>query len=74
MELDILNLLGNYVFPIAMCVLMGWYVNKQTENYRQDLKDQQKCHTAEQDKITDALNNNTKVLERLVVLIEEKIK
>jgi len=33
----IVNLLGNYVFPIAMCLILMWKMERDTERYREDL-------------------------------------
>lgn len=45
MEEFALTLLGNYVFPIAMCILLFWYMTKQLES-----------HKAETDALKDAVN------------------
>lgn len=34
---QLVNLLENYVFPIAMCFLMLWKMEKDQERYREDL-------------------------------------
>lgn len=42
-------------FPIAVCLVCFWYINKQQEQ-----------HKAETDKLAEALNNNTLVMQKLV--------
>jgi flagellar biogenesis protein FliO len=43
-------------FPIAMCIFVCWYVMKQNENYRQDIKEMQIAHREEIEKLTKAIN------------------
>lgn len=45
-------------FPIVMCLLMGWYINEQTEAQKEILTS-----------LTISINNNTKAVEKL----DEKI-
>lgn len=59
---NVLTLIGNVGFPIACCLYMFYYTNKQEERHRQEI-----------DKLKQALDNNTlaltKLLERLGVHI-----
>lgn len=41
-------------FPIAACIAMFWYINKQSDIHKQEV-----------DKLSDALNNNTIALTKL---------
>ena len=52
-------------FPIAACLLMGWYIKTQTDHYREDLSTLNLQHKEEMDKITAALNNNTLALQKI---------
>lgn len=52
--MDFVGLINNTVFPIAMCVMLCWYI-----------KDQGEKHRDESSKFTEALNKNTQVLQRL---------
>lgn len=45
-------------FPIAICLILLWYINKMTE-----------VHKNEMDSMTSALNQNTVVLAELKELI-----
>lgn len=49
---DIITSIG---FPIAVCLICFWYINKMTETHR-----------AETDKLSEALANNTLVMQQLV--------
>ena len=52
-------------FPIAACILMGYYIKLQTDYYRSDVKDLQAQHKDEMLQVTEAVNNNTKALLQL---------
>lgn len=56
---EIFTSIGNWGFSAVMCILMFNFV-----------RDTEKNQTEQLNKITQALNNNTKAIERL----EEKIK
>lgn len=51
----ITQLVGSIGFPIVMCLLLYYKINTQDE-----------VHKLEMDKITEAVNNNTKALTELV--------
>lgn len=70
--MDILTLIGQYAFPIVACVAMGWYVKDQGDKNREQLKDIREEHRAEIKEVTNAVNNNTLVIQRLVGFMEEK--
>lgn len=42
-------------FPIAVCLICFWYINKREEQNK-----------AEIDKLSEAVNNNTLVMQKLV--------
>lgn len=49
------QLISGLGFPIAVCLLCFWYINKQEESNRNDI-----------DKLATAINNNTAVIQRLL--------
>lgn len=51
---EILQAIGTVGFPIVMCIILVWYLNKQNDIHREE--------TA---KMTEALNNNTIALNRI---------
>lgn len=61
MDSNIINLIGSVGFPIIMCLLM----------YKQ-LNDSNVLHKEEMSKMTEALNNNTLVLQQLSDKMESK--
>lgn len=56
MEVDtVLSIITQIGFPIAVCLIAFWYINKmQTE------------HKEEMIKMSDAINNNTLVMQKLI--------
>ena len=59
-------------FPIFACLAMGYFIKSQIDSYREDIKELQREHKEEISKVTDALNNNTIALQKLVDKLEEK--
>ena len=68
---DIVTMITSVGFPIVACLFMGWYVKYQTDNYRSEVKDMQKEHKDEIQKVTEALNNNTLALQKLCDRMEK---
>lgn len=67
----IMQLIGSGLFPIAACLGMAWFFNKVNDNYRQDIKDLQATHREETKSLTEAVNNNTLVIQRLLDKLED---
>lgn len=63
--MDWMSLISSLGFPVVACIAMGWYVKLQTTNYREDVKQLQIQHKEEIASVTEALNNNTLVLQKL---------
>lgn len=57
-------------FPIFACLAMGYFIKNQIDSYRSDIKELQNDHKQEISKVTEALNNNTIALQKLVDKIE----
>lgn len=53
-------------FPVAACVAMGVYVKYITDNHRADTLEREKRHSQEIHTITEAITNNTLVIQKLV--------
>lgn len=62
---DIYNLVTTVAFPIVMCGAMGWYVKYTHDHHRADIKELNVQHEKEVDLLTEAINNNTMVMQRL---------
>lgn len=70
--MDIMALLGQYVFPIVACVAMGYYVKDQGDKNREQLNKIMEQHKTEMKDVTTALNNNTLALQRLTDYMEKE--
>ena len=68
---DVLQLFGQYFFPIVACVFLGWYVKYKDDKNREDLKDILTAHKEETEKFAEALNKNTLVLSKLATKLGE---
>lgn len=56
MELEtVVSLITNMGFPIACVVALFWYLNKERDE-----------HKAETQRLADAINNNTVVMEKIL--------
>ena len=62
---EIANIISSMGFPIAMCVLMCYYIKYTQDNYRKDINDLNEKHKEESTKLVQAINNNTLVIKEL---------
>ncbi len=67
---EIVTIISSLGFPIFCCLALGYYVKTQTDSYRNDVKELQNQHKEEITKVTEALNNNTVALQKLVDKID----
>ena len=51
---DIVTIITNVGFPIAICIMLMWYIRELTSKHQSETKE-----------FTEALNKNTIVLQRL---------
>lgn len=56
---NIIQIITNLGFPIAVCLICFWYINKKDEK-----------HVEEVGEMAKALNNNTLVMQKLVDRLE----
>ena len=66
----ITTLIGSVGFPIVACIAMGWYVKYQTDQNNKEVENRRKEHKEEVQKMTEAINNNTIAMQKLVDKIE----
>lgn len=59
---DLSTLISTLGFPIGMCLIMCYYINKINE-----------AHKDETDKFAEALNNNTLVLQKLCDKLDSEV-
>lgn len=68
----IITLVGSLGFPIVACIACGWYCKYQSDSYRAEVKEIQAEHKEEISKVTEALNNNTLALQKLVDKLDKE--
>lgn len=68
----LITMIGSLGFPIVACVAMGWFFARVNDNYRNDIKELQSTHREEVKAMTDAINNNTLVIQKLIDEMEAK--
>lgn len=59
MENSIIEIIGSIGFPIAMCLLLFNYMEKQGEKHDKEIRD-----------LSETINNNTQILTELTTLIK----
>ncbi len=57
---EIINMVSTVGFPIAMCIMLCWYVKSTNDSYRQDIKSLQQ-----------SIDNNTAVMNKIIDKLEE---
>lgn len=60
---ELTTLVSSVGFPIAMCLILVWR-----------MREQDTAHKEEMDKMTEALNKNTQVIQRLCDHLEGGVK
>lgn len=60
---DIVSLVSNVGFPVAVCIALFFYMEKQNERHQQ-----------ETDKLNETVQSNTTVLTELCTLIKTLVK
>ena len=77
---DVTTLLGQYVFPIVMCLIMAWYVKDQADKHREEIERLNSQHREEvsslttqyreqNDNMVEAVSNNTQAIIQLTEVI-----
>ena len=62
----IITMIGSLGFPIVACIGMAIFFREVNKNYREDIKELSTNHRNEMDKVTEAINNNTIVIQKLL--------
>ena len=67
MEMNtLITAIGSLGFPIVACCAMAYFFAKVNDNYRNDIKEINKGHKEEMAAMTEAINNNTMVIQKLI--------
>lgn len=72
MDANIVTIISSLGFPIVACLGLGWYVKYMSDQNSTEVKEMRQEHQAEVQKMTEALNNNTLAIQRLVDKMEGK--
>lgn len=67
----ILTAIGTVGFPIVACCGMAYFFAKVNDNYRNDIKELNASHKEEVKAMTDAIANNTLVIQKLVDSLDD---
>lgn len=65
---EVETLITTVGFPITMCLLFAWYIYKRDE--KDTTKDNE--HKKEVDKLSEAITNNTIVMEKILKVLSLK--
>lgn len=74
MDISIVEkILGTYGFPIAVCLVCFWFINKLIQEHRQERQTDRETAASERKELTtivskntESINNNTLVIQRLI--------
>lgn len=69
---EIIQAIGTVGFPIVCCGAMMWYVRYIIDRNREEITQITELHKQEISEVTEALNNNTLVIQKLCDRLDEK--
>lgn len=55
------SLIGSLGFPIVCCFALFWYINKSSEQHKEEIG-----------KLSEAINNNTNVMNQLIARLDRE--
>lgn len=68
----IITMIGSLGFPIVACIFIAIFFSRTQDNYRADIKEMQMQHKTETDKMTEAINNNNLLLQRILDRLDKE--
>lgn len=68
----IITMIGSLGFPIVACIFIAIFFSRTQDNYRSDIKEMQNMHKVETDKMTEAINNNNLLLQRILDRLDKE--
>ncbi len=66
---DIVQMVTTVGFPIAMCLILAWYVKTRDEAHTEQINRITEMHKEEARTMTEALQNNTLTVQKLVDIL-----
>lgn len=67
---EVVTLIGTVGFPIAMCLLMSWFIYDNQKSTREQLEKITESNLNEMESVKDAIVNNTIAVDKLVSIME----
>lgn len=71
---EVLELIGQYGFPIVYALLLMFYIYKRDESNREDRKQEMEAHHKTVETMTECINRNTEMMGRNNSMIEQVLK
>jgi hypothetical protein len=66
---DIVQIVTTVGFPIAMCLILAWYVKTRDDVHTEQINRITEMHKEEARMMTEALQNNTLTVQKLVDIL-----
>ncbi len=67
---EIIQAVTTVGFPIVMCLILAWYVKIRDDAHSEQINRMNAEHKEEALKMTEALNNNTLTIQKLVDILQ----
>lgn len=68
---EIIQAVTTVGFPIVMCLILAWYVKTRDDVHSEQINRMNAEHKEESLKMTEALNNNTLTIQKLVDVLQK---
>ena len=66
---DIMQMVSTVGFPIGMCCILAWYIKTTDEKHTEQINHITEMHREESKTMTEALQNNTLTIQKLVDIL-----
>lgn len=63
---EVVQAISTVGFPIVCVLILFWYVKYVTDRNTEELKELREAHATEVSQMTQALNNNTLTIQKLI--------
>lgn len=67
---EVVTIISTVGFPIAMCLLMAWFIYDNQKSNRAQLEKITESHQKEMESVKEALVNNTIAVDKLASIME----
>lgn len=67
-----LQLISTLGFPIVCVLFLFWFIYDSNQKHREDINNLHSQHNEETQKLANAINNNTEVMNKLVFMLENR--